>query len=181
MKNNNTYKITLHLTDIEHFFEKPNISPFSPHYQSYSYTSGIEYVANDLRTRAFPKTLEVAIFLPSCNFEPDMEQKTQDAVLRYCNSRIMDIEQQMQGLRRRALQTLPIALAVLIVFIGLGTQLTNSQFFIAQLLGDGLGIIGWVYVWFPFDAIIFGIQQYRQDKNIYQRLIALRLTIQSAE
>jgi hypothetical protein len=183
MKNkkvNKAYEITLCLADIEHFFSKPDISPFSPYYHKYSYTSGIEYIANDLRACSSSEEILVTILLPDDKFDADLAYRMKDAVTRYCDSRMVELEQQMQGLRKRALHTLPIAIIVLIVFIGLGTQLTNSRFLIVQIIGDGLGIIGWVYVWFPFDAIIFGIQQYRLDKDVYKQLMRMQVTIKCA-
>ena len=182
MKNNGEYETTLHLADIEHFFCKPDISPFSHDYREYSYTSGIEYLAKELYANpSFHKELCVTLLLPPAKIEPGLEQKTQEAVQRYCSSRVKEVEQGIRGLRRHALKALLLALLGMIVFIGLGGELTSSASLIIRLFGQGLIVLGWIFVWFPLDSFVFGPQYSQQDPRIYQKLMKMRLTLKSAE
>jgi len=69
----------------------------------------------------------------------------------------------------------------MIVFIGLGSQLTGSASLIIQLFGQGLIVLGWVFVWFPLDSFVFAPQYSQQDPRIYQKLMKMRLTLKSAD
>ncbi len=180
MKNSRVYAVTLHLIDIEHFFSKPEISPLSPNYQVYSFTSGIEYLARELYAHPAVNAVNVTLLLPVDKIQPGLEQQIKEALPRYCSGRVREIEQHLRGLRRHALQALLVALVGLVAFIGLGSELTYSPELLLRLLGQGLIVLGWVFVWFPLDTIIFGSQYYQLDPRIYKRLMNMQLTLKSA-
>ncbi len=179
MKNRGVYETTLQLADIEDFFHKPDISPFSHDYRVYSYTSGIEYLAKELYANPSLKKVRVTLLLPTDKIQPGLEQQTQEAVLRYCSGRVKEIEQDTRGLRRHALQVLLVALVGLVVFIGLGSELTYNASIITRFLGQGLIVLGWVFVWFPLDSIFFGAQYSHLDARIYKKLMKMQLTLTS--
>jgi hypothetical protein len=178
MRNRRIYETTLYLATIEHFFRQPDISPFSDDYQEYSYTSGIEYLANELYAAVPVKEIRVHLVLPVIQMEPDLEQRTRQAVQRYCHARMKEIGQELHGLRQRALHALLMALVGLVIFISLGDQLSVNPSWLLQILGQGLIVIGWVYLWFPLDSIIFGVRHSHLDKKIYEQLIHMHLTIE---
>jgi hypothetical protein len=70
-----------------------------------------------------------------------------------------------------------MAIVGLVIFISVGSLLTYSSSFVIQVIGQGLTVVGWVFVWFPLDFFIFGVRHYRLDKRIYEKLAHLRLTI----
>jgi hypothetical protein len=181
MKNSRVYVATLHLTDIELFFRKPDISPFSPDYREYSYTSGIEYLANELYANPSSREVRVTLLLPAEKIVPDLERQTREAVLRYCSGRMKEIEQDRRGLRQRALQGLLMALVGLIVFIALGSELTSNGSLVLRILGEVLIVLGWVYIWFPLDSLVFGVRHYHLDRNIYKKLTTMQLTLKSSD
>ncbi|HZR41438.1 MAG TPA: hypothetical protein VFB12_15050 [Ktedonobacteraceae bacterium] len=177
----NVYETTLYLTEPEHFFRKPDISPFSPDYREYSYTSGIEYLANELYAHPSSREVRVTLLLPTEQVVPDLQQTIQEAVKRYCRGRIKEIEQQRRGLRQRALQGLLMTLVGMVVFIALGSELTFNASVSLRMLGEVAIVIGWVYVWFPLDALVFGVRHYHLDSNIYKKLMAMQLTLKHAD
>jgi hypothetical protein len=177
----NVYETTLYLTEPEHFFRKPDISPFSPDYREYSYTSGIEYLANELYAHPSSREVRVTLLLPPEQVVPDLQQNIQEAVLRYCRGRLKEIEQQRRGLRQRALQGLLMTLVGMVVFIALGSELTFNASVNLRMLGEVAIVIGWVYVWFPLDALVFGVRHYHLDSNIYKKLMAMQLTLKRAD
>jgi hypothetical protein len=67
----------------------------------------------------------------------------------------------------------------LIIFISVGSILTYSTSFVIQVIGQGLTVVGWVFVWFPLDSFIFGVRHYRLDERIYEKLVNMQLTIKS--
>ncbi len=177
MNRNKVYETTLYLDTIEEFFNKPDLSPLSEQYKEYSRTSGIEYLAKELYAHPAIKEVDVTIVLPAEKSAPDLEQKTQAAVLRYCRARIKEIEQEMQGLRKRAVEATVMAIVGLVLFISVGSLLTYSSSFIIEVIGQGLTVVGWVFIWFPLDFFIFGIRHYRLDKRIYEKLEHMQLAI----
>ncbi|GCF10784.1 hypothetical protein [Dictyobacter arantiisoli] len=180
MRRGRSYTTSLCLTDIEHFFVRPNLSPFSADYHNYSFTAGIEYIASELRTRSAVSEVRVTLYLPAASIQPGLEQRVEAALQRYCQSRIQEIELEACVLSRRALHAMLAALIVLVVFIGLGTQLTASPIFLLQVIGDGLSIIGWVFVWFPLDTFLFSVRYARQDQRIYRTLMHMHISIGEA-
>jgi len=181
MGNAKVYTTTLQIADIEHFFRKPDISPFSPDYHEYSYTAGIEYLANELYANPSSQEVRVTLLLPSEKLVPGLEQQTQEAVQRYCSGRVKEIEQERRGLRHRALQGFLPTLIALIGFVVLGSELSTNTSLLIRSLGDVLIVIGWVFVWFPLDSLVFGVWQYDQNGKIYQKLKTMQLTLKSAD
>ena len=181
MNRNQIYETTLYLGTIEEFFSKPDLSPLSEQYREYSSTSGIEYLAKELYAQPRIKEVRVTIVLPADMIAADLEQKTKAAVERYCRARVKALEQEMQGLRKRAVGSTVMAIVSLVIFISVGTLLTYSSSFLIQVIGEGLTVVGWVFVWFPLDSFIFGVRHYRLDEQIYEKLINMRLTISSEQ
>ena len=171
------YETTLYLDDIEQFFSQPDLSPLSEQYREYSYTSGIEYLAKELYAQPAIKEVRVKIMLPAEKIVPDLEQKMKAAVVRYCSARLKALEQEIQGLRKRALKATVMAIVGLALFISVGSILTYSTSFVLEVIGQGLTVVGWVFVWFPLDAFIFGLRHYHLDKRIYEKLVHMQLTI----
>src|SRR5262249_37554677 len=116
MKSNKVYETTLYLDNIEDFFSQPDLSPLSEHYREYSHTSGIEYLAKELYAQPSIKEVRVNIMLPPNKMVPDLEQKTKNAVLRYCRGRMKALEQEMQGLHKRAIEAALMAFVGLVIF-----------------------------------------------------------------
>ena len=113
MKRNQIYETTLYLGTIEEFFSKPDLSPLSEQYREYSSTSGIEYLAKELYAQPRIKEVRVTIVLPADMIAADLEQKTKAAVVRYCRARVKALEQEMQGLRKRAVGATVMAMVSL--------------------------------------------------------------------
>ena len=180
MNSNKVYETTLYLDNIEHLFSKPDLSPLSDHYREYSHTSGIEYLAKELYAQPTIEEVRVNIVLPLDKIMPDLEQKTKAAVLRYCRGRVKALEQETQGLRKRAIEATLMAIVGLVIFISVGSILTYSTSFEIEVIGQGLTVLGWVFVWFPLDSFIFGVRHYCLDKRIYEKLVHMQLTIKSS-
>jgi hypothetical protein len=181
MRNAKVYETTLHLADIEHFFSKPDLSPFSPDYREYSYTSGIEYLANELYANPSLQEVRVTLCLPAEKIAPGLEQQTQKAVLRYCRAQVKEIEQDRRGLRHRALQGLLMTFVGLVIFVALGSELVGNASLILRIFGEVFIVIGWVYVWFPLDSLVFGVRHLYLDAKIYKKLMAMQLTLKSSD
>jgi hypothetical protein len=170
------FAVTLRLQRPEDLFVKPDLTPLSPHYQEYSYTSGIEYIAGQLstgRVRPVHATLE----LPREFVEPDLQLALADATRRYCASRMVEIEREMHLWRRRSLRALAFALVALVLLIG------GSRFVEAwgsawgSILADGMVIGGWVFCWFPLDTLLFTVRFEELDRRIYEQMASMEIAL----
>jgi hypothetical protein len=49
-----------------------------------------------------------------------------------------------------------------------------------SLILEGLDILIWVALWFPLDALVFGLQSYDLNSKSYRRASQMQLKIQPA-
>jgi hypothetical protein len=96
-------RVTLRYTDINSLFDKPDVSPFSEEYSEYSTTSGIEHIYGELQANPSLNRVETTILLPREQITPTLEQRTQEAIRRYCIARSREVGQSERALRWRAL------------------------------------------------------------------------------
>ena len=160
----------------------PEISPFSEDYQVYSATSGIEFIVNEMRANLSHKRVEATVVLPADQITPDLEAQTCEAVRRYCRARIHTVGQDQRILRTRILRTrilrsVVLAIVALFLSVGIGYPMTLEEDFLPALIGNILYFFGWVAIWYPMDAIVFGRRDLRMDENSYQRVIEMKLSI----
>jgi hypothetical protein len=76
---------------------QPSVSPFSDDFHDYSTTSGLEFIANELRANSSLKRVETTILLPPEQITPDLEGRTREAVRRYCRARSHTLGQDRVG------------------------------------------------------------------------------------
>jgi hypothetical protein len=58
--------------------------------------------------------------------------------------------------------------------------LCNSEVWVFNRIGEGLGIGIWVALWFPLDSLIFRVPYYRMDSESYRRVSEMQLRIKPA-
>ena len=84
MAKNKTFEITLQLAEIEHLFQKPDISPLSEDYQVYSCVAGIEFISNELYANPSHDAVKARLLLPPDQITPGLDGRATAAVARYC-------------------------------------------------------------------------------------------------
>jgi hypothetical protein len=77
-------RVTLNYKDIGWLFRLPDVTPVSEDFEVYSATYGIEFIVNELRANSSIKCVETTIVLPRDQITPNLEQRTREAVRRYC-------------------------------------------------------------------------------------------------
>ncbi len=170
MANNPVLPITLRLHSLDDLFTKPEISPFSEDYQIHSYTSGIEFIADELYANTSYDQVQLTLILPSEEELSRPVEKIEAAVKRYCQGRLKDIEHDIQATRWRGFRALIVALIALFVFIGASRLVDNENSIFLQIISEGLAVAGWVALWFPLELLTFTIWEHRLDKKIYTML-----------
>ena len=58
--------------------------------------------------------------------------------------------------------------------------LQESEIWLLNLLGEGMSILIWVALWFPLDALVFGVLSYHADSDSYRRASEMQLTLKPA-
>jgi hypothetical protein len=176
----NLLRVTLNYASIHGLFRTPDVSPFSEDYQVYSTTAGIEFIVNEMRANSSLKRVEVTIVLPADQITPDLETQTCEAVRRYCRARIHAVGQDQRILHTRILRSVALAVIALFLSVGIGYPMSIEEDFAISLIGNILYFFGWVAIWYPMDAIVFGRRDLSMDANSYQRAIEMQLSIRSA-
>lgn len=178
MPTQRVYSARLRLTDLDHLFEVPEISPFSDAYQDYSYTSGIEFVADELYANTSFQKVRLTLALPAEQIVPGLDERVRAAVKRYARGRIKDVEHDLQATIWRGWRALSGALAALLVLVGV-TWFTRDDAGLLRTIVDTLVIVvAWVALWFPLETLLFGVWEHRIDRKIYQLLYDMDVIIE---
>ena len=172
------FRVTLRYTDINSLFKRPDVSPFSEEYNEYSTTSGIEHIYGELQANPSLKRVEATILLPREQITPTLEQRTREAIRRYCLARSREVGQSERALRWRALRSLAIALMLFAVYVLLQERMQGSEILVFKLIGEGFDILIWVALWFPLDALVFGLLSYDLNSESYERASEMQLKIE---
>jgi hypothetical protein len=86
-------RVTLRYANINSLFERPEISPFSEDFHEYNTISGIEHIYGELQANPSLKKVETTIVLPPEQITPNLEQRTREAIQRYCLARSREVGQ----------------------------------------------------------------------------------------
>ena len=175
------YNIVLRLGDIGHLFTKPDISPLSDDYQEYSYTSGLEFIADELYANSSYSRVEATIVLPVEAVEPGLETRVREGVKRYCRGRLKYFEHDIRATRWRGGRALLVAFVALFLFIGASRLVHSESSLLLQIISEGLAVAGWVALWFPLETLTFKIWEHRLDRRVYALLTEMEITISPVE
>ena len=176
MADRRVLRVTLRYTDINSLFNKPDVSPFSEGYKDYSTTSGIEHIYGELQANPSLKRVEATILLPREQITSTLEQRTREAIRRYCLARSREVGQSERALRWRALRALAFGLILFAVNVLLQDRM--QDILVLKLIGEGLDILIWVALWFPLDALFFGLLSYDLNSESYKRASEMQLKIE---
>jgi hypothetical protein len=172
--------LTLKYADINSLFEKPDVSPFSEDFLEYGTVPGVEYIYNELLANPRLKRVETTVVLPPEQITPDLERSTSEAIRRYCLARSWEVGQSERALRWRAFRALAVALVLFVVYVLLQWKLQHLDILAINVILEGLDILIWVALWFPLDALIFGLQSYDINSGSYKRASQMQLKIEPA-
>jgi hypothetical protein len=173
-------RLTLRYGDVNSLFEKPDVSPFSKDFLEYGTVPGVEYIYNELLANPALKRVETTIVLPPDQITPDLERSTREAIRRYCLARSWEVGQSERALRWRALRALAVALVLFVVYVLLQWKLQGIDILAIKVILEGLDILIWVALWFPLDALFFGLQSYDINSGNYKRAAQMQLKIEPA-
>ena len=173
-------RLTLRYANINSLFEKPDVSPFSEDFLEYGTVPGVEYIYNELQANPRLKRVETTVVLPREQITPDLERSTSEAIRRYCLARSWEVGQSERALRYRAFRALAFALVLYVVYVVAEWLLQDSEIFVLKIIVESFNILIWVALWFPLDALVFGLQSYDINSGGYRRASQMQLKIEPA-
>lgn len=173
-------RVKLRYTDIDSLFRTPDVSPFSEHFHEYSTVAGIEHIYNELQANPVLRRVETTIVLPPEQITPQLEPNTREAIRRYCLARGREVGQSERALKWRAIRALAVALVLFFVYVLMQWHLQNVDLLAIKVILEGLDILIWIALWFPLDALFFGLQSYDINSDSYKRASQMQLNIEPA-
>jgi hypothetical protein len=178
MRRGKTYELTLHLQDIIHLFEEPDLTPFSDYYQPYSFKTGMDYIVGELYSNPGVHKIKLTVILPADQITPNLLESTRRAIGKYSTAWMRDAEQDVAKIRYRGVRAALAGAFGLVVVFSVAAWLENMPGFVQKVIANGLYVAGWVLIWFPFEALIYGIWEFSLERRAYQALSNIELDIQ---
>ena len=160
-----TVAVTLHLRSLDDLFRTPDIDPFSEWYQPYSMEPAIEYVLARVGDGLRTDHLDLTICLPPGGIEADTAAKLRTAVDRYCDARLVAVEEASRRNNWRGWMMLVVALFLVNAILFLSQRLDDAGFVTLSVVAEGLSIAAWMLLWHPMEALVFNRWDFRLDRR----------------
>lgn len=177
MARDRPFEVTLQLTEIDHFFRRPDISPLSDDYHPYSYTAGIEFISDELYADPSHGAVKLKVLLPEEQITPGLQARVEAAVVRYCAGRLADVNHEIHARRWRGVRALALATVALFVLIIASRLVFSDEDLVRQVISEGLAIAAWVSFWVPLEMLIYRVWEHRLDRKVYRLLSDMEITI----
>ena len=170
-------EITLRLPTLENFFVAPSLSPFSPEYETYGDLSGVDAIAARLRGEKPGSRVVVTLELPAEKVEPSLEQRTADALARYCHVKLRALDQDIREVTRHGTRALLLGLVAVLFLNGIASSLETSGDSLLEAIAEGLRVTAWVILWVPIGLLVYDRWYYSRDRKIYRRMEEAQIRI----
>jgi hypothetical protein len=187
---NNKETLLIAMRDLRHLFQDPEKDPFSPYEVEIMGESGLSRIVRLLSStsegslapfyRVGHKHKRIIVLLPHEAIQPDTAQKARDALSHYCELQIADNKKELYITRRQAGRLLTFGFGLLLVCMGLSLLFSSSKTpdaLWAKTLAEGFNIIGWVFLWHPFEAYMYDPIPITIESRIYSFLKQMEIEI----
>ena len=181
MANFKSYEIILHLQDIRHLFQAPELDPLAGQVNP---VSGLEQIISELKPKSLGRQVRTTIWLPQDHLFENIEQFSRDALRRYCEARIHLITNDLASLRWQGIKALQTGLIFLAACLLLSTFFDGLDVlpeFLRRFLGEGFLIVGWVSLWHPTELLLYEWWPHWRDKQLHERIKDMELKIEAEE
>lgn len=179
MEKYDKHTIQIELTSVEELFIEPDYNPLDPESRS---QSGIDELVNQARRLSLKEPLKISLTLSSQPADADIEDQVKNALSHYCMVKIRECGQEIRQIQNQGKRDLVWALWLSFLFF-LGAffvyQLPFLPEFIIYLLSTGFGILAWVVLWPPLDALLYEWRPCRRSQRIYEYIQSAKLIINS--
>lgn len=170
-------EITLRVPSLENLFVAPSLSPFSPDYETYGDLSGVDAIAARLRGETPRSRVVVTLELPHEVVEPSLEQRTAEALARYCHVKLKALDRDIREVTRHGTRALLLGLLAVLVLNGVASSLETSGGSLLETVAEGLRVTAWVILWVPISLLVYDRWYYGRDRKIYRRMEDMEIKI----
>ncbi len=174
------HPMTLRLESLDHLFV-PNTDMYSP---SHGVVSGIDHLASELRARPPKGRIQTTIMLPESEIEPGSDQRVRLAVIRHCESRIIQNDNELSGLKRAGMRALWVGIVGLFLGLGLSEVINRSSLpeDFKILFGQGfVVVVAWVAIWYPLDVFLHYTWPYRRERRMLKAIMEMDIVIERVD
>lgn len=158
-------EITLRVPSLENLFVAPSLSPFSPDYETYGDLSGVDAIAARLRGETPRSRVVVTLELPHEVVEPSLEQRTAEALARYCHVKLKALDRDIREVTRHGTRALLLGLLAVLVLNGVASSLETSGGSLLETVAEGLRVTAWVILWVPISLLVYDRWYYSRDRR----------------
>lgn len=164
----------------EELFTAPAIDPLAGRFAG---RSGLDRLVDELelarvinRRRPFSIAVELA--------EPAADPAAVTGAIRgYYRSLAAETHEEQRLLRQRGFVALRLGLGVLAICLVISTAVTNAAIlpdFVRRLIGESLGIAGWVVLWRPLELLLFDAWPLRHRTRLYAAIAEAPIEVRTA-
>jgi hypothetical protein len=128
---------------------------------------------------------KLVVVLPPEKITAGLEERTRQALVRYCSIKIEDNDAELRVMRREAGRLLLRGVLILLVCMGVSSLFNSDTFtalppLLSSTLGEGFNVIGWVMLWRPVEAYFFNPLPIRTSTKAHRFVQTLHLELRSA-
>jgi hypothetical protein len=169
--------VDLRLSDVRDLFRPPDIDPLEAHFQTFAERPALEHVVDEFYAHPRARHVTLLVRLPPERLSPTLPEETRAAITRYADARAVAAKARAQRARYYGFRSGIVAVFGLFVLLGTAARLEASSDAFVAILGTGLGVVGWVLLWFPLDTLTYELWTDRVERRTYEALRAVDLRL----
>lgn len=170
-------EITLPLRTIDDLFSPPHLDPFSPDYEEYGDKPGVETIAGIIHAEQRLRRVTTIVELPPGAADSTLEQRTVDAIARYCRSKIDELDLELLRTKRYGIRALLFGLVAVLALNAATRPLANTEDPALELISQGLQIAAWVTLWFPINVLVYDRWYSIRDQRVYTDMLLMDVRV----
>lgn len=171
------YLVELNLTDVRQLFNSLDPAPFR---EKDLDTAAEEYIISAVRELGIRHTSRLVIHLPTEGLNNESAASIVSAVRHYFDYRADHAADELKQTLARGAVSLFIGLAFLFACLWLRQLLVHSlPPATAQIIAEGLLIIGWVALWKPIEIFLYDWWPIQRRKRMLGHIAAMPIEVKS--
>ena len=185
MSQNNVQEVTISLKAVDQLFIAPRVDPFSEDEVELLGEPALLRVMKRAEPGFFRRKhkIRLTVVLPRDQLTPDLPDKVDSVIQRYCQSRIDDNRLNIRRTIWSGLRAAPFGLAMLGISMALsaifGSQvLTFIPEWLNNLLAEGFVVFGWIALWNPVGAFLYDWVPFWRANQVYRYMMTMDIRFQ---
>lgn len=171
-----TYLIEIRIGDIRQLFNSLDPSPFLEKDLDEDAES---YIVHSVSEFSLQTPLKLVFYLPK-EAQDEAIEVLPEAIHNYFNYRKWNTARELRQILRQGRISLVIGLLFLGVCISMSRLISLfSDNMVANILTEGLLIVGWVAMWRPLEIFLYDWWPIRHTQDVFEKLSSIAIDIQT--